>query len=106
MENVAYVAYLAGSFDILIEAFLPDTEGLFKFLNEDLEAIDGISATETWHVMRTEKFFYNWEGENVGLAPLEASAEPPVESACGARPGDALDPALQATRRGGHRCSL
>ena len=38
MENVAYVAYLAGSFDILIEAFLPDTEGLFKFLNEDLEA--------------------------------------------------------------------
>jgi Lrp/AsnC family transcriptional regulator for asnA, asnC and gidA len=79
MENVAYVAYLAGSFDILIEAFLPDTEGLFKFLNEDLEAIDGISATETWHVMRTEKFFYNWEGENVGMAPLEATAEPPVE---------------------------
>jgi Lrp/AsnC family transcriptional regulator for asnA, asnC and gidA len=79
MENVAYVAYLAGSFDILIEAFLPDTEGLFKFLNEDLEAIDGISATETWHVMRTEKFFYNWEGENVGMAPLEETAEPPVE---------------------------
>ena len=66
MENVAYVAYLAGSFDIIIEAFLPDTEGLFKFLNEDLEAVDGISATETWHVMRTEKFFYNWEGEDVG----------------------------------------
>ena len=79
MENVAYVAYLAGSFDILIEAFLPDTEGLFKFLNEDLEAIDGISATETWHVMRTEKFFYNWEGENVGMAPLEETTEPPVE---------------------------
>jgi Lrp/AsnC family transcriptional regulator for asnA, asnC and gidA len=73
MENVAYVAYLAGSFDILIEAFLPDTEGLFKFLNEDLEAIDGISATETWHVMRTEKFFYNWEGENVGLAPPDGA---------------------------------
>jgi Lrp/AsnC family transcriptional regulator, regulator for asnA, asnC and gidA len=69
MENVAYVAYVAGSFDIMIEAFLPDTEGLFKFLNEDLEAIDGISHTETWHVLRTEKFFYNWEGEDVGLAP-------------------------------------
>lgn len=71
MENVAYVAYVAGSFDIMIEAFLPDTEGLFKFLNEDLEAIDGISHTETWHVLRTEKFFYNWEGEDVGLAPSE-----------------------------------
>jgi len=67
MEHVAYVAYVAGSFDIVIEAFLPDTEGLFKFLNEDLEAIDGISYSETWHVLRTEKFFYNWEGEGVGL---------------------------------------
>jgi len=69
MENVAYLSYLAGSFDIMIEAFLPDTEGLFKFLNEDLEKIDGISHTETWHVLRTEKFFYNWEGEDVGLEP-------------------------------------
>ena len=73
MENVAYVAYVAGSFDIMIEAFLPDTEGLFRFLNEDLEAIDGISYTETWNVLRTEKFFYNWEGENVGLRPPSAA---------------------------------
>ena len=71
MENVAYVAYVAGSFDIMIEAFLPHTEGLFKFLNEDLDSIDGIASTETWNVLRTEKFFYNWEGEDVStdLAP-------------------------------------
>ena len=67
MEHVAYLSYLAGSFDIMIEAFLPDTEGLFKFLNEDLEQVGGISYSETWHVLRTEKYFYNWEGENVGL---------------------------------------
>ena len=41
-------------------------EGLFKFLNEDLEKIDGIAGTQTWNVLRTEKFFYNWEGEDVG----------------------------------------
>ena len=70
MENVAYVSYLAGSFDIMIEAFLPDTEGLFKFLNEDLEQIEGIVHTETWHVLRTDKFNYMWEGENVGLGPV------------------------------------
>jgi len=86
MENVAYVAYTTGSFDILIEAFLPDTEGLFRFLNEDLEAVDGIAHTETWHVLRTEKFFYNWEGEYVGLdSPADAGP-----SATGAGPpGDA-----------------
>ncbi len=70
MENVAYVAYVAGSFDIMIEAFLPHTEGLFKFLNEDLDQIEGISSTETWHVLRTEKAFYNWEGEDVGVEPV------------------------------------
>ncbi len=67
MENVAYVAYVAGNFDIIIQAYLPHTEGLFKFLNEDLEKIDGIAGTQTWNVLRTEKFFYNWEGEDVGL---------------------------------------
>jgi Lrp/AsnC family transcriptional regulator for asnA, asnC and gidA len=75
MENVAYVAYLAGSFDIMIEAFLSDTEDLFKFLNQDLEAIDGISHTETWHVLRTEKFYYNWEGEDIGVTSAEPQAQ-------------------------------
>jgi len=67
MENVAYVAYVAGNFDIIIQAYLPHMEGLFRFLNEDLEMIDGIAGTQTWNVLRTEKFFYNWEGEDVGL---------------------------------------
>jgi len=84
MENVAYLSYLAGSFDIMIEAFLPDTEGLFKFLNEDLDLIDGINSTETWHVLRTEKSFYNWEGEDVGMAP---------PAAAGARDGSGGRPA-------------
>jgi len=75
MENVAYLAYLTGSFDIVIQVFLPDTEGLFKFLNEDLEEIDGISYSETWQVLRTEKFFYNWEGEDVGLQPSSGSTD-------------------------------
>jgi Lrp/AsnC family transcriptional regulator for asnA, asnC and gidA len=69
MENVAYVAYVAGNLDIIIQAYLPHTEGLFKFLNEDLEQIDGIASTQTWNVLRTEKYFYNWEGEDLGLEP-------------------------------------
>jgi hypothetical protein len=76
MENVAYVAYVAGSFDIIIQAYLPHTEGLFKFLNEDLDRIDGIASTETWNVLRTEKFFYNWEGEDVGLDLPQDEAGP------------------------------
>lgn len=75
MENVAYVAYVAGNFDIIIQAYLPHTEGLFKFLNEDLEKIEGIASTQTWNVLRTEKFFYNWEGEDIGLDTSPAADE-------------------------------
>jgi Lrp/AsnC family transcriptional regulator for asnA, asnC and gidA len=91
MEHVSYVGYLTGSLDILIEAFLPDTEGLFKFLNEDLDAIDGIAYTETWHVLRTEKFNYMWEGENVGRP-----ARPPSR---GRRDGPSPQPRRPASRR-------
>ena len=80
MDNVAYVAYTTGSFDILIEAHLPDNEGLFKFLNEDLEHIDGIVYKETWHVLRTEKTNFEWEGENVGQAPLDGRADAAVRT--------------------------
>jgi Lrp/AsnC family transcriptional regulator for asnA, asnC and gidA len=68
MESVAYVAYMTGGFDIFVEAFLPDTEGLFTFLNVDLAAIEEITDVEAWHVLRTEKFSYTWEGETVTTA--------------------------------------
>jgi len=70
MENVAYVGYMTGGFDIFIEVFLPDTEGLFAFLNTDLAAIEDITHAEAWHVLRTEKFSYTWEGESVPNDPL------------------------------------
>ncbi len=88
MENVSYLAYVAGTFDIVIEAFLPDTEGLFRFLNEDLEQIEGISYTETWHVLRTEKFFYNWEGEDVGLEPASHGSRADGDEQQAASPSD------------------
>lgn len=69
MDNVAYVAYMTGGFDIFIEVFLPDTEGLFTFLNHDLAAIEEITDAEAWHVLRTEKFSYTWEGETVLADP-------------------------------------
>jgi len=87
MENVSYVAYLAGSYDIMIEAYLSDTEGVFRFLNDDLRQIDGITHAETWHVLRTEKFFYNWEGEDVGLdagASSDDAADEPATPQRGA----------------------
>jgi len=83
MENVAYVGYTTGSFDILIEAHLADNEGLYRFLNEDLEEIEGIAYTETWHILRTDKVNFEWEGEDVGRDPLAGDEEVGEESAAG-----------------------
>jgi Lrp/AsnC family transcriptional regulator for asnA, asnC and gidA len=74
MEHVAYVGYTTGSFDILIEVYLPDNEGLYKFLNEELEKVEGIAHTETWHILRTDKHPFEWEGENIGQRLLEGGA--------------------------------
>ena len=65
MEAVSYVGYTTGSFDILIEAHLSDNEGLYRFLNEQLEEIEGIADTETWHILRVDKVNFEWEGEAI-----------------------------------------
>jgi Lrp/AsnC family transcriptional regulator for asnA, asnC and gidA len=71
MENVSYVGYTTGTFDLLIEVHLADNEALYRFLNEDLEEIEGIAHTETWHILRVEKVNFEWEGESVGREPLD-----------------------------------
>jgi Lrp/AsnC family transcriptional regulator for asnA, asnC and gidA len=70
MENVAYLGYTTGSFDILVETYLHDNVSLHRFLNEDLGRIEGISNLETWHILKTDKTPLEWEGENVGRPPL------------------------------------
>jgi len=79
MEHVGYVAYTTGTFDILIEAYFADKDGLYGFLNGPLATVEGINYAETWHVLRIEKYNTEWEGENVGRPPLDgpaASASP------------------------------
>ena len=70
MPHVAYVGFTTGTFDILIETYLRDNVGLYKFLHEDLEKIEGIDHTETWHILLTDKTPLEWEGENIDKPPL------------------------------------
>jgi Lrp/AsnC family transcriptional regulator for asnA, asnC and gidA len=65
-ENVAYVSYLIGAYDIMMEAFLRDSDHLFQFVTEEISAVEGVASADTWMVMRTEKFNYKWEGESIG----------------------------------------
>lgn len=66
MENISYVGYLIGSYDIQAEAFLRDNDHLFELVTEEIGTIEGVASVESWMVMRTEKFNYKWEGEAIG----------------------------------------
>jgi Lrp/AsnC family transcriptional regulator for asnA, asnC and gidA len=84
MESVAYVGYTTGSFDMLIEVHLPDNEALYRFLNEDLDQIEGIAYTDTWHILRTDTTNFEWAGEDVGRGALEAADNAAAEADRGA----------------------
>ncbi|MHC4457451.1 MAG: Lrp/AsnC family transcriptional regulator [Planctomycetota bacterium] len=60
MNEVVYLGYITGRYDILIEVLLRDPDELFHFLRERLLEIPGIISTETFYVMRTEKINYEW----------------------------------------------
>jgi Lrp/AsnC family transcriptional regulator, regulator for asnA, asnC and gidA len=64
-EYVAYVAYLTGIYDIMIEVHVRDNDDLFRFLTEDLMSVEGVRQTEIWTVLRTGKANYSWKGETI-----------------------------------------
>ena len=77
MERVAYVGFTTGSFDLLIKAYLPDTDGLYRFLNEDLVEDRRSSPTpRPGTSCAPRSTLFEWEGENIGKEPLEGVADP------------------------------
>jgi Lrp/AsnC family transcriptional regulator for asnA, asnC and gidA len=87
-ENVAYVGYLVGAYDIQVQAYFRDNDHLFQFVTEEIAAIEGVASADTWMVMRTEKFNYKWEGESIGSqgetatgAPWEYTPRPRAQAA-------------------------
>ncbi|HJW74909.1 MAG TPA: Lrp/AsnC family transcriptional regulator [Thermoleophilia bacterium] len=61
MHEVAFLAYLVGRYDILIEVFAADTDALLEFLTERIAAIEDVVSVETFSVLRNQKVnYYNW----------------------------------------------
>ncbi|HEU5424529.1 MAG TPA: Lrp/AsnC family transcriptional regulator [Nitrolancea sp.] len=60
MEEVRWVAMVAGQFDFLVEAFFPSNLHLHAFLVQKLARIPGILRTETLTVLRLYKNSFDW----------------------------------------------
>jgi len=58
---VCSVYYLTGEYDLVIETTFPDTDGLMRFLSDEIGRIPGIRKSSTSHVLRVIKSPLDWE---------------------------------------------
>lgn len=61
MDEVVYLGYTTGRYDLIVETLFRDDDALFAFLTDRLPALGGIVATETASVLRTGKINYDWK---------------------------------------------
>jgi DNA-binding Lrp family transcriptional regulator len=70
--EVRYVAFVAGSHDLIVEAFFYSRRHLAVFLTEQLATMDGVLASESQIVLQVSKLSYEWE-----IPDLAPWASPP-----------------------------
>jgi len=78
MDHVAWVGSSTGSFDILADAFLADTEAVFEFLHERLAHMPDIVETREWLVLRSAKYVYLWDQDPAPGGPTATGAGEPA----------------------------
>lgn len=59
MDEVDYVVYTSGSFDLLIELVCEDDDHLLELLNQ-IRKVPGVRTTETFTYLRLHKQSYAW----------------------------------------------
>lgn len=91
LDRVAMVQYTTGRFDIFVEAMLESNRALYDFLGDEVAAIDGIAAAETFHVLAIDKFNYMWalpdEGVDTAYLRHHGSSAAAPSAAYGNPPG-------------------
>lgn len=60
-DEIIYLGYHSGRFDILAEVLLKDQEELFQFISKSLGKISGIRSIERFHILHNAKNNYDWK---------------------------------------------
>lgn len=67
MPEVRFVGLTLGSYDLIMELWLPGPEALLDFLTERLSPLPGLQRVEAWQVLKLSKYSYDW-GEQPSAA--------------------------------------
>ncbi len=60
IEEIDYVVYTSGSFDLLAEVVCEDDDHLLELLNDKVRRLAGVRSTETFLYLRLHKQTYAW----------------------------------------------
>lgn len=60
LPEVRFIGLTIGSFDMMIEVWMPDPEELLNFLNERLSTLEGVRKVEAWQILKLSKYSYDW----------------------------------------------
>lgn len=75
LPETSYVANTAGTFDALVEVVCRDTAHFTELLQERIQNVDGVVATEPFFVLEIHKMAYGWGVGEVATTREEVSAE-------------------------------
>lgn len=57
-DEVVYVVFVSGGYDIMLEVFCKDHEDLLNFMTEKLAKVDGVRETESFIYLKIAKEIY------------------------------------------------
>jgi Lrp/AsnC family transcriptional regulator for asnA, asnC and gidA len=60
IDEIDYVVYTSGSFDLLAEVVCEDDDHLLELLNDKIRRVAGVRSTETFLYLRLHKQTYAW----------------------------------------------
>jgi Lrp/AsnC family transcriptional regulator, regulator for asnA, asnC and gidA len=60
IPEVRFVGLTLGSYDALLEVWLPSPDALLSFLADRLGPLPGIQRVEAWQVLKLSKYSYDW----------------------------------------------
>lgn len=75
MNEVVYVGYVSGRYDIIAEFLYRNHSELMTFLTEYLPSFEDIVSTESFHILHTAKINYDWKLPDEFLAQKEKEGE-------------------------------
>ena len=70
MPEIRFVGLTLGSYDAIVEVWLPGPDALLSFLSERLSALPGIHRAEAWQVLKLSKYSYDWGAQPSALGVM------------------------------------